>query len=60
MILAMSGFLTFLIIVGLVAVVLEYTDRRRSLFVGPAGSDNSRDRDRDRDRVIADLEARRD
>lgn len=58
MILAMSGFLTFLIIVGLVAAVLTYTDRRRSLFVGPAGSDSSADRDRAR--VIADLQARRD
>ena len=54
----MSGFLTFLIIVGLVAAVLTYTDRRRSLFVGPAGSDSSADRDRAR--VIADLQARRD
>jgi hypothetical protein len=58
MISAMTGFITFLLIVGLLVVVLEYTNRRRKLFVGPWGADSSLDRDRAR--AIADLHAHRD
>jgi hypothetical protein len=56
MIHAMSGFMTFLVIVALLAVVLEYSRRRRNLFEPTPGSDRSVDRDRDR--VVADLQAR--
>jgi hypothetical protein len=58
MISAMTGFLTFLIIVGLLVAVLEYTNRRRSLFAGPSGLDTSIDRDRQR--AIGELRAHRD
>ncbi len=54
MISAMSGFITFLIIVGLVIVVLEYSRRRRDVFVEGPGD---RGLDRDRERVLHDLRA---
>jgi hypothetical protein len=56
MILAMSGFITFMVIFGLLVLVLEYSRRRHDLFV-PAGSDQAPDRDRQR--VLDDLRARR-
>lgn len=51
----MSGFLTFLVILGLLVVVLEFSRRRHDLFVPTPGGDRSLDRDLDR--VIADLRA---
>jgi hypothetical protein len=57
MISAMSGFMTFLLIVGLLIVVLEFSRRCHGLYVGPHGRDLSADRDRDR--VLHDLRARR-
>jgi hypothetical protein len=58
MISAMTGFMTFLTIVGLLVVVLEYTNRRRRLFVGPWLADTAHDRDRER--TVADLQAHQD
>lgn len=52
----MSGFITFLVIVGLLVVVLEYSRRRHDLFV-PPGTDRALDRDRQR--VLDDLRAHR-
>ena len=54
----MTGFMTFLIIVGLLVVVLEYTNRRRNLFVGRWAADTWHDRDRQR--TLADLHAHQD
>ncbi|HET9648452.1 MAG TPA: hypothetical protein VFP34_09505 [Microlunatus sp.] len=51
----MSGFTTFLIILALLVVVLEYTRRRHGLSAGPAGRDTTVDRDRER--LIAELRA---
>jgi hypothetical protein len=57
MILAMTGFMTFLVIVALLIVVLEYSRRRNDLFTKTSGDASL---DRDRDRMIADLRARGD
>ncbi len=56
MISAMTGFMTFLLIVGLLVVVLEYSRRRHDLFIKTSGDASL---DRDRDRMIADLRAHR-
>ena len=53
MILAMTGFITFLLIVALIVAVLEYSRRRHSLYVGRPGEPS----DRDRDRLLDDLRA---
>jgi hypothetical protein len=52
---AMSGFVTFLIILAVLVVVLEYTRRRHDLYAGSAGSGGTVDRDRER--LIAELRA---